>query len=88
MATAYTRREMLEILFSLSYAKDYHHGTASHNLYMLQAKQARSAREGDIRLVLVNLFDQDQGHSPSDIVARAIEAFPNQFLAEQIYRAQ
>jgi hypothetical protein len=82
MATAYARRELQEILFSLFYAKYFNHGTGGHQAYTVQAKQARSAGKGDIRLVLVNLFDQDQGHLPDDIVAKAIEAHPEQFLVE------
>lgn len=35
-----TTREASEILLALVYARDFHHGTAGHNSYMVLAKLA------------------------------------------------
>ena len=39
----YTRRELMEILYCLDYAKNYKHGTSGHNERLATSKLARSS---------------------------------------------
>jgi hypothetical protein len=77
----YTRRELMELVLSLEYAENFRHGTPNHTGYMVAAKLCRSSTTRIVRKV-VEVFDKGVHRKAEDIVARAIEHAPEEFITE------